>query len=163
MRENSPLGDIIAMIIVVAGVIWFAGAIIDANETKCIKPGCNNRQASDSSYCYAHEPCKSSSSSYGKSSGSSSYGSTSKRSSSGASKSTTSKSTTSKSNTTGKSTTGKNSTTSKSGGSKNYVDSYDDGYDDILMDGDYDYDRYDRDSGYADGVDDAIDELGGDW
>lgn len=158
MRDNSPLGDIIAMIIVVAGIIWFAGAIIDANETKCIKPGCNNRQASDSSYCYAHEPYKSSSSSYGKSSGSSSYGSTSKSSSSGASKSTTSKS-----NTTGKSTTGKSSTTSKSSGSKNYVDSYDDGYDDILMDGDYDYDRYDRDSGYADGVDDAIDELGGDW
>lgn len=135
MRDNSPLGDIIAMIIVVAGVIWFAGAIIDANE-----------------------PYKSSSSYYGKSSGSSSYGSTSKSSSSGASKSTTSKS-----NTTGKSTTGKSSTTSKSGGSKNYVDSYDDGYDDILMDGDYDYDRYDRDSGYADGVDDAIDELGGEW
>ena len=29
------------------------------------------------------------------------------------------------------------------------------------MDGDYDYDRYDRDSDYADGVDDAMDEL--DW
>ena len=28
------------------------------------------------------------------------------------------------------------------------------------MDGDYDYDRYDRDSDYADGVDDAMDELG---
>jgi hypothetical protein len=30
------------------------------------------------------------------------------------------------------------------------------------MDGDYDYDRYDRDSDYADGVDDAMDELGED-
>lgn len=30
------------------------------------------------------------------------------------------------------------------------------------MDGDYDYDRYDRDSDYADGVDDAMDELGKD-
>ncbi|CCZ03931.1 unknown [Eubacterium sp. CAG:603] len=27
------------------------------------------------------------------------------------------------------------------------------------MDGDYDYDRYDKDSDYADGVDDAIDEF----
>jgi len=30
-------------------------------------------------------------------------------------------------------------------------------------DGDYDYDRYDRDSDYADGVDDAMDEFGEDW
>lgn len=52
----------------------------------------------------------------------------------------------------------KNTTTSRS-----TYDSYDDGYDDIYMDGDYDYDRYDRDSDYADGVDDAMDELGEDW
>lgn len=31
------------------------------------------------------------------------------------------------------------------------------------MDGDYDYDRYEYDSEYADGVDDAMDELGEDW
>ena len=42
-------------------------------------------------------------------------------------------------------------------------DSYDDGYDAIYMDGDYDYDRYEYDSEYADGVDDAMDELGEDW
>ena len=41
--------------------------------------------------------------------------------------------------------------------------SYDEGYDDIYMDGDYDYDRYDRDSDYADGVDDAMDEFDEDW
>ena len=52
----------------------------------------------------------------------------------------------------------KNTTTSRS-----TYDSYDDGYDDIYMDGDYDCDRYDRDSDYADGVDDAMDELGEDW
>ena len=44
----------------------------------------------------------------------------------------------------------------------NSYDSYDDGYDDVYLDGDYDYDRYDRDSDYADGVDDAMDELGED-
>lgn len=33
----------------------------------------------------------------------------------------------------------------------------------IYMDGDYDYDRYDRDSDYADGVDDAMDEFDEDW
>lgn len=31
------------------------------------------------------------------------------------------------------------------------------------MDGDYDYDRYDKDSDYADGVDDAMDEFDEDW
>ena len=31
------------------------------------------------------------------------------------------------------------------------------------MDGDYDYDRYNRDSDYADGVDDAMDEFLEDW
>lgn len=41
--------------------------------------------------------------------------------------------------------------------------SFKDGYDDIYMDGDYDYDRYDRDSDYADGVDDAMDEFDEDW
>ena len=52
-----------------------------------------------------------------------------------------------------------------SGSSKksSYYDGYDDGYDDVYMDGDYDYDRYDRDPDYADGVDDALDELDGDW
>ena len=53
----------------------------------------------------------------------------------------------------------KKSTTTK----KSTYDSYDDGYDDIYMDGDYDYDRYDRDSDYADGVDEAMDEYGEDW
>ena len=33
----------------------------------------------------------------------------------------------------------------------------------MMMDGDYDYDRYDRDSDYADGVDDAMDEFEEDW
>ncbi len=36
---------------------------------------------------------------------------------------------------------------------------YDDGYEAIYDDGEYDLDRYDRDPEYADGVDDAMDEL----
>ena len=42
-------------------------------------------------------------------------------------------------------------------------DSYYEGYDDIYMDGDYDDDRYDNDSDYADGVDDAMDDDDEDW
>lgn len=36
--------------------------------------------------------------------------------------------------------------------------SYDEGYDDYYENGDYDQDRYDRDSSYADGVDDAMED-----
>ena len=60
--------------------------------------------------------------------------------------------------------------TSYSGSSKskksysNPYESYDKGYEDVYEDGDYDDDRYNSDSDYADGVDDAIDEdEEGDW
>ena len=135
--------------------LYIIGAIGEASEPKCIKAGCDNKQASGSSYCYLHEPYTGSSTSHSSSSYSNkSYGSTSKSS--------TSSNYSNKSNSTNKSSYSsgikKNTTTSRS-----TYDSYDDGYDDIYMDGDYDYDRYDRDSDYADGVDDAMDELGEDW
>lgn len=44
-----------------------------------------------------------------------------------------------------------------SGGSSGYK-SYDEGYDSIYDDEDYDWDRYQSDSDYADGVDDAMEE-----
>lgn len=40
-------------------------------------------------------------------------------------------------------------------------ESYDEGYEAIYEDDDYDYERYQNDPDYADGVDDAMDEL--DW
>lgn len=55
--------------------------------------------------------------------------------------------------------------TSSSGSSKkttyNSYESYDEGYEDVYENDDYDWDRYYSDSDYADGVDDAMDEL--DW
>ena len=125
MRKNS-YGQGLAIFFVIIGVLFVIGSIGEASEPKCIKAGCDNKQASGSSYCYLHKPYTGSSTSHS----SSSY-------SSGTKKSTTTK--------------------------KSTYDSYDDGYDDIYMDGDYDYDRYDRDSDYADGVDDAMDEYGEDW
>lgn len=68
-----------------------------------------------------------------------------------------------KKNTTGTSNTNKNTTGTSSTKKTNPYNSYDDGYDDIYMDGDYDYDRYYKDSDYADGVDDAMDDLDEDW
>lgn len=45
------------------------------------------------------------------------------------------------------------------------LDDYDEGYEDVSLDDDYDTDRYNSDDDYAMGVDDALDELedGEDW
>lgn len=140
--------------LVVIGIFVFIGSIGNASEPKCIKAGCDNNQASGSSYCYLHKPSSSKYSSYS----SSSYGNkASVGSSSSTGSSTNSYSGSSKSSATS------NSSYSNTNKRKNTYDSYDDGYDDIYMDGDYDYDRYDRDSDYADGVDDAMDEFEEDW
>ena len=154
MRKNS-FGQGLAIFLVIIGVLFVIGSIGEASEPKCIKAGCDNKQASGSSYCYLHKPYTGSSTSHR----SSSY---SNKSSGSTSKSSTSSNYSNKSNSTNKSSYSsgtKKSTTTK----KSTYDSYDDGYDDIYMDDDYDYDRYDRDSDYADGVDDAMDEYGEDW
>lgn len=146
MKKNS-FGQGLAVFLVVIGIFYIIGAISEASEPKCIKSGCDNKQATNSSYCYLHKPYSGSSSSHSNSSYSN------KSSSSSSSSSHNNKSTA------GSNASSYNSSTKKS---KTY-DSYDDGYDDIYMDGDYDYDRYDRDSDYADGVDDAMDEFDEDW
>ena len=120
MKKNS-FGQGLAVFLVVIGIFYIIGAISEASEPKCIKSGCDNKQATNSSYCYLHKPYSGSSSSHSNSQKSSTGTSSSKKS--------------------------------------NIYDSYDD----IYMDGDYDYDRYDRDSDYADGVDDAMDEFDEDW
>jgi len=61
-------------------------------------------------------------------------------------------------NTTSSNTTSSNSSSSSKYNSSHSYDSYDSGYDDVYMDGDYDQNRYDRDDDYADGVDDAIED-----
>ena len=146
MKKNS-FGQGLAVFLVVIGIFYIIGAISEASEPKCIKSGCDNKQATNSSYCYLHKPYSGSSSSHSNSSYSN--------------KSTSSSSSSSYNN---KSTAGSNTSSYNSSSKKsNTYDSYDDGYDDIYMDGDCDYDRYDRDSDYADGVDDAMDEFDEDW
>ena len=146
MKKNSFVQGL-AVFLVVIGIFYIIGAISEASEPKCIKSGCDNKQATNSSYCYLHKPYTGSSSSHSNSSYSN------KSSSSSSSSSNNNKSTA------GSNASSYNSSTKKS----NTYDSYDDGYDDIYMDGDYDYERYDRDSDYADGVDDAMDEFDEDW
>ena len=142
MRKNS-FGETVMLVLMVIGIFLLVGMICDESaKNKCILKGCDNKRAPGSSYCYLHKSYgKTSSGSYTKSSGTKASGS----SYSG-----------SKTKTSG-------STYSGNSKKSSYYDSYDDGYDDVYMDGDYDYDRYDRDPDYADGVDDALDEFDGDW
>ncbi|WP_253293586.1 hypothetical protein [Kineothrix sp. MSJ-39] len=165
MKKNS-LGQGLAIFFVVAGILYVIGSIGVSREPKCIEAGCDNKQANGSSYCYLHKPYTGSSSVTSTSSSSSSY--SDKASSGSTSQSSTSNWGSSSSNYNSKSYTNdktsyssdtKKGTTTK----KSTYSSYDDGYDDIYMDGDYDYDRYERDCDYADGVDDAMDEDEEDW
>lgn len=141
MSKNS-FGQSVAIFLVIIGILYVIGIIGEAGETKCIKAGCNNKRASDSNHCYLHESSGSRYSSYG----SSTYDIKSSDSSSAGDQESTNRS--------------YSSDTKKNSSEKS---TYDDGYDDIYMDGDYDYDRYNSDSDYADGVDDAMDEIGEDW
>lgn len=143
-RRNG--GSSIIAVFVVIGFLLLIGWIMDASTPKCIKAGCKNDQSPNSSYCYLHKPYTSHSSYKSKSSNSN-------KSTSG------STSTGSKSNSSGKT----SSSTTYYGTSKksSSYSSYDDGYDAVYDDDDYDDDRYWSDPDYADGVDDAMDEL--DW
>ena len=144
MSKNS-FGQSAVIFLIIIGILYVIGSVGEASEPKCINAGCNNKQASGSNYCYLHESSGSRYSSYG----SSTYHSKSSDSSSAGNSESTNRS--------------YSSDTKKNSSGKRTYDSYDDGYDDIYMDGDYDYDRYDSDSDYADGVDDAMDETGEDW
>ena len=154
MRKNS-FGETVMLVLMVIGIFLLVGMICDESaKNKCILKGCDNKRAPGSSYCYLHKSYgKTSSGSYTKSSGTKSSSS----SYSG------SKTKTPSSSYSGSKTKTSGSTYSGSSKKSSYYDSYDDGYDDVYMDGDYDYDRYDRDPDYADGVDDALDEFDGDW
>ncbi len=156
MKRNL-FGQGLAVFLVVIGIFYIIGAISEASEPKCIKSGCDNKQATNSSYCYLHKPYSGSSSSHSNPSYSN------KSSSSSSSSSHNNKSTAGSNASSYNSSTKKSSTGTSSSKKSNTYDSYDDGYDDIYMDGDYDYDRYDRDSDYADCVDDAMDEFDEDW
>ena len=65
---------------------------------------------------------------------------------------------------TGSSSSSSSGSSASSGNKKNtYHDSYDDGYEDVYYNEDYDVDRYNSDWSYMSGVDDAMEDLGEDW
>lgn len=148
-RDEDKFTSFLAVVIVL-GVIFLIGTIGQATEEKeCAKYGCDRTVSGSGSYCYVHDTYRSSSyknsgSSYSSSSSSSS---SSSKSSSGSSTSSSTKKSSS-------------SSSSKKSSSSSWS-SYDEGYDAVYEDDDYDWDRYWSDSDYADGVDDAMEDM--DW
>lgn len=156
MKKNSLL--LTFMLIVTIGCI--AGVLVIANifdkSTKCIVRGCDNyRTTYEDEYCYLHKVSNNKSSS-------NSSESFSTKSSTSTSESS-SKSSSGSSSYSNKSTTNSNSSYSNETKKSSPYQSYDDGYDDIYMDDDYDDERYKSDKDYAGGVDDAMDEFDEDW
>lgn len=150
MKKNMSNGEAFVCTILVMFVFLVIVAFInEATTPKCIKSGCDNEQASNSSYCYLHKLYSGSYSSKYKSSTSSSESSSTSKSSSVDSATKSSSNSTKKS---GSSTTKKSS---------NPYSSYDEGYEDVYEDEDYDWDRYWKDDDYASGVDDAMEDA--DW
>lgn len=175
---------VICLIIGVVIVCKFGFEENNPYETKCVQAGCNNERVEGSIYCKDHKPSKEDTElddclhdmvpyvedtteettketttySYHNSSSSSSYGGSSSYSNSSSSyggSNSYSSSTKKKSS----SSTGGYSSYSSSSSSSSPYKSYDEGYEAVYDDDDYDWDRYNSDSDYADGVDDALDEL----
>lgn len=133
---------------------------------KCKRIGCNREADESSEYCYYHDSRSKatvedeSSDGVSTDSPASVANSVHKKSSRG--KSVDDSHSKSKSS---KSKSSRKASKKKAGGSKrddsddSYGNGYDDGYDDIDMNQDYDEERYDNDGGYAEGVDDAMEEA----
>ena len=150
MKNNSNEISTGAALLMTLGIMLVIGMIISAGEPKCSMSSCDNDAKDGSRYCYLHDL------SY-RTYGNPDYNEVYRNSQNRRNNSTTSSSSTStQSNTTPGS-------SSKSSSSKNYssYDSYDEGYEDVYENKDYDWERYYNDYDYASGMDDAMDEL--DW
>ena len=159
MKNNSSEVSTGVALLMTLGIMLLIGMIISACEPKCSLGGCDKDAIEGSNYCYLHDM------SY-RSYGNPDYNEVYRNSQNGKNSSTTSSSgSSSKSNTASGSGSKSNSstkTTTKTTTKKySYYSSYDEGYDDVYENDDYDWDRYYSDDDYADGVDDAMDEL--DW
>lgn len=134
-------------------IVLIAAAFGVGDGPKCAYYNCDNEVSHKGDYCYLHNSNSYKSNGYKKrSSTGSSYNSSGSNSSSGNSYN-------------GSGSNSYSHKTSTSSNKKyNSGTSYDDGYDDVYMDDDYDWDRYREDDDYASGVDDALEDMDdGDW
>jgi hypothetical protein len=158
MKNNSS-GSIFFAVLCVFGIVVMIGMLSASMIPKCIKTGCDRERADGSNYCYLHKSYYKQSTS--KKSHTTSGSSSSSKSSSSSSSSSSPSSSSSSSSLPSSSTSSSSSKKSSSKSKKSSVNSYDEGYEAIYEDDDYDWDRYQTDSDYANGVDDAMDDL--DW
>lgn len=131
------------------------------SKEECAKKSCESERAENSIYCSYHEAKYNAINTYERNHGNSSTnGSTYSNGTESSTSSGSSQSGSSSSSSAKKSTTTRKENTHKqtSGSSRN---SYDEGYDAVYDDDDYDEDRYRDDGDYETGADDAMDEL--DW
>lgn len=154
MGKNSNEVSTGTALLMTLGIMLVIGMIISAGEPKCSMSRCDNDAKEGSRYCYLHDL------SYG-SYGNPDYNEVYRNSQNRRNNSTTSSSSTStQSNaTTGSGSRSSSGSTSTSSKKYSSYDSYDEGYEDVYEDEDYDWDRYYSDDDYASGVDDAMDEL----
>lgn len=139
---NTHRGIVIALLITMMTVVGCG-----KQEPKCIWSGCDNNRAPGSAYCYLHELSEEN-----RSNNSSYTGTTQKKTTTSSSTSTDSKPKTQPEN--------KTSSGTKSNSGYKSLKSYDEGYEDVYENDDWDWDRYMEDDDYADGVDDALED---DW
>ena len=168
---------VICSIICIVIVCKFGFEENNPYETKCIQPECNNERVEGSIYCKDHkipdtetvtvETTTETTTKYSYDTKSSSYNNSSSNYS-GSSKSYSNSSSSyggsssysnSSSSYSGSSSYSSSPSSYSSSSSSSPYKSYDEGYEAVYDDDDYDWDRYNSDLDYADGVDDALDEL----
>lgn len=142
----------VGLSLLIIGALVFLIAMVIPSEPKCIMSDCKEEAEAGSDYCCLHEL------SY-RAYGNPDYHEVYENSKRNRKTYSTDSDYTDSSNTSNKTTTRKRYSSSKS--TYNTYNSYDEGYEDIYDNDDYDSDRYEIDDDYANGVDDAMDEL--DW
>ena len=136
-KDNSFVSGL-ALALALVFICLIVAGVNGSEGEKCIKEYCDREREEGEIYCYLHKPYKHNYS----------YDYDTTTSSSGNSSSSSSSSSSYK--------------PSSSSAYDSHV-SYDEGYEAVYEDDDYDWDRYYEDDDYAAGVDDAMDELEGDW
>jgi hypothetical protein len=122
-------------------------------ETKCVEAGCNNERVEGSIYCKDHKPSKEDAELDDCLHDMVPYVEDTTE------ENTKETTTYSYYNSSGSSSYSSSSSSYSGSSSSSPYKSYDEGYEAVYDDDDYDWDRYNSDSDYADGVDDALDEL----
>lgn len=168
-RNMSTMEATFFTFLIFIGICFVLSLFGVGRRPKCAHAGCQAEVSESGSYCCIHRPSYrfSTSKSYNTTNSSTNSSSTNKSGSSNSTKKTGSSSNTNKNNVGSSTKTSSSKSSSTSSGTKKYNnhDSYDDGYDDVYMDDDYDWDRYYKDDDYARGVDDAIEDMeeDGEW